>query len=338
MTRWGAGSVAKLARKLVLDFHDERPRWAVTDEAADRIRHCLPGDWRFQRLDSPVTSRGDGGKWVSEEALDAVRDAEIYVGPGFPRELLLAARELKWVHTGAAGVGSLMYPEMISADVVLTNSAGVHAIPVAETVLAMILHFARGLDFAVRSQARGAWDQRPFEQVDSVISELGGSVLGIIGFGGIGRETAQRAGALGMNVLATRTDSVPAILAQSDYVVIAVPSTPATRGMIGARQIAAMKPNAVLINVARGDVIDQDALIGALRAGSIRGAGLDVFTPEPLPQDSELWRLDNVLILPHISATSPRFWEREADLIVDNIGRYLRGERLRNTVDKKKGY
>jgi phosphoglycerate dehydrogenase-like enzyme len=141
-----------------------------------------------------------------------------------------------------------------------------------------------------------------------------------------------------MNVLATRTSSMDKILSEADYVVVSVPSTAETRALIGERDIARMKQSAVLLNVARGDVLDENALIDALRNNRLRGAGLDVFSQEPLPAESGLWQLDNVLILPHISGTSPHFWERESDLIVENIGHYLRGEEMLNVVDKTKGY
>lgn len=325
-------------RLFVINFNDERPRWAVTDEAVARIEAALPSDWRLLRLESPVSSRGDGGTMVSQEALDAARHAEVYISTGFARELFLVTRNLKWVHTGSAGVGSVLYPEMKASAVILTNSAGIHAAPVAESVIGMVLHFARGFDFAVRSQARGEWDQHAFATFDSPVTEVCGSTLGLIGYGGIGREIARLARALGMNVLATRATPVEQILREADYVVLTVPSTRETRGMIGARQLSLMKRNAVLINIARGNILDQNALIEALRKKSIRGAALDVFEPEPLPASSELWQLPNVLILPHVSATTPRFWEREADLIVDNFGRYIRGEPMRNVVDKEKGY
>lgn len=323
---------------LVINFNDERPIWSITDEAVERICAALPPKWSFLRLNEPVSSRGDGNTIVSAEALEAVRHAEIYIGSGFPRELLAAANRLKWIHTGAAGVKSLLYPEMLASDVVLTNSAGIHAEPMAETILAMILYFARGLDFAVKSQALGRWDQGPYELASSPVKEIAGQTLGIIGYGGIGRESARRAEALGMKVLRTRRDGVETILRESDFVLIAVPATPTTRGMIGARELGWMKRSAVLINVARGEVVDEAAMIDVLGRGLLRGAALDVFEKEPLSEDSPLWMLPNALILPHISATTSRFWERQADLIVENMGRYQRGEPLRNVVDKERGY
>jgi phosphoglycerate dehydrogenase-like enzyme len=326
---------------LVINFNDERPIWAVTDEAVARIRAALPADWQLIRLNELVSSKGDGPKTSTREALAAVKDAEIYIGTGFPVELFRAAQEtgkLRWIHTGAAGVKSLLYPEMLASDVVLTNSAGIHAEPMAETVLAMILYFARGLDFARNSQTQASWDQSPFQRADSPVAEIAGQTLGVLGFGGIGREAARRAEALGMRILRTRTDSVERILREADFVLVSLPSTDETRHMIGAKQLAVMKREAVLINIARGDIVDENALIEVLQRGALRGAALDVFEQEPLPAGSALWRLPNVLILPHVGATTSRFWERQADLIVENIGRYLRGERLRNVVDKKRGY
>jgi phosphoglycerate dehydrogenase-like enzyme len=235
---------------------------------------------------------------------------------------------------------------------VLTNSAGIHGPAMAESVLGMMLFFARGFDHAVRAQQRRTWDTAPFEAADSGIGELAGATLGIIGYGGVGRELARRAGALGMHVLATRRrpepdplanvldgeDSLHRLLAASDVVVVTTPSTPETRGLIGAPEFATMRTGAVLINVARGDIVDEDALIATLRAGHLRGAALDVFATEPLPADSALWGLDNVLVLPHVSATTPRFWEREIELILDNLERYLAGRTLRNVVDPDAGY
>jgi phosphoglycerate dehydrogenase-like enzyme len=342
-------------RRLVFNMRDERPVWAPPAQVAERLRAALPPDWELVEVKAPVTGRGDGGG-VSSEALHAIRGAEVYMGLGLPRDLLLAALEpparLRWVHTGAAGVASLLHPELVEGDVVLTNSAGVHAEPMAETVLAMILHFARGLDRAVRAQSRAEWDTAVFEARDSGVREIGGATVGIIGYGGIGRAVARRARALDMRVLAVRRspepdahaevlagpDALDMLLDSSDFVVLCVPSTPQTRGLIGARELARMRRQAVLVNVARGDVVDESALAAALAAGALRGAALDVFATEPLPPDSPLWKLPNVLITPHVSATTPRFWEREAALMLENLHRYLAGEPLLNRVDAAAGY
>ena len=222
----------------------------------------------------------------------------------------------------------------------------------AETALAFILHFFRGLDFAVRAQRRHLWDVAAFENSNGLVRELDGATLGILGYGGIGREIARRAAALGMRVLALRRQPHPEdvalvlagdgalerILSESDVVVVTMPSTTRTRGSIGARELALMRPDAVLVNLARGDIIDHDALLDALRAHRLRGAALDVFPVEPLPDDSPFWSLDNVLITPHASATTTRFWERETALMLDNLHRYLTAQPLRNVVDPRAGY
>jgi phosphoglycerate dehydrogenase-like enzyme len=319
----------------------------------DRLRVILPADWELIDVAAPVSGRGDGGG-VTSEALSAIRGAEIYFGLGLPRELLLAgieAHRLRWIHTGAAGVASLLHPELVANDIVLTNSAGIHAGPIAETVLAMMLHFARGLDRAVRAQQQSTWAADVFESSDGAVRELAGATLGIVGYGGIGRALARRARALDMRVIALRRsaaeddvaemvtgdDALEQLLGRSDMVALTVPATPETRGMIGAPELARMRPGAVLINVARGSIVQEAALVDSLRSGRLRAA-LDVFATEPLPPESPLWRMRNVLITPHVSATSPRYWEREGELISDNLGRYLAGRELRNVVDIAAGY
>jgi phosphoglycerate dehydrogenase-like enzyme len=343
-------------RHAVFNMRDERPIWAPPPDVTARVARRLGRGWEITELAGPVSGRGDGGG-VSDDALRAIDGAEIYFGLGLPRELLragLRSGKLRWIHTGAAGVASLLHPELLESDVILTNSAGIHAEPIADTVLGMMLHFARGFDHAVHAQQRRSWDTSPWERTGSGIRELAGATVGIIGYGGIGRAVARRATALGMHVLALnrsgRTaptdavellvgpDALPQLLERSDFIVLAVPSTPDTRGLLGGRELDRVRPGAVLINVSRGDVIAEDALLAALREGRLRGAGLDVFGAEPLPPVSPLWGAPNVLITPHVSATTDRFWQRQEDLILGNIDRYLQGEPLRNAVDVHAGY
>jgi phosphoglycerate dehydrogenase-like enzyme len=344
-------------RRLVMDLRERRPVWDIPDWAVAEIRAELPHGWEMIEIESAADGRGDGGA-PSSEVLEAIEDAEIYMGYGFPPPLFDAAHrdggtKLRWVHSGAAGVGGSLHDGMAASSIVLTNSAGVHAVPMSETLLAMILYFARGLDLAVDAQRRGEWDKRPFEAEDTPVRELADATVGILGFGGIGRELARRATALGMRVLALKRRPAEAppgvdllfgaqgmdrLLRESDYVAITLPETAATRDLIGADEIGRMRGEAVLLNVGRGRVVDEDALVRALAEGRLRGAGLDVFRREPLPQDSPLWKAPNVLVLPHVSATTQRFWRRQTDLIVNNLRRYLRGEGLRNTVDKRAGY
>ncbi|CAN5711389.1 D-2-hydroxyacid dehydrogenase [soil metagenome] len=344
-------------RRLILNLRETREIWDIPDWAVEEIAQEIPPGWEMIEIGSAADGRGDGGQ-PPAEVLDAVDDAEIYIGYGFPPALFDAAHaggasKLRWVHSAAAGVGGSLHAGLRNSSIVLTNSAGVHAPPMAETLLAMILYFARGLDFALDGQRRGVWDKAPFEAASAPVREISEATLGILGFGGIGRELARRATALGMRVLAQKRRPAEAppgvellfgekgldrLLRESDYVAMALPETDDTRGLIGADEIACLKAEAVLLNVGRGSAVDEGALIDALRDGRLRGAGLDVFTREPLPPDSALWSLPNVLILPHVSATSASFWRRQTDLIVQNLRRYRRGEPLRNVVDKRLGY
>lgn len=343
------------ARRLVLDMDDPRPLLRMPTDLEDRLRAALTFGWEVVRVAAHSSGRGDGSGSTSAEAIDAVRDAEIYLGYGAPEAILRAGEALRWVHSGAAGVASAITPALRGSGVVLTNSAGVHGPAIAETALAMMLHFARGLDVAVRAQAEGVWDTAPFDADPSVSRELDGATLGVVGYGGIGREVAHRALAFGMRVLALRRhpdlsresdgvtvlsgrEALDRLLSESDYVVLATPETQETRGMIDVRAFERMKRGAVLVNVSRGPLVDEEALVRALRGGSLRGAALDVFATEPLPAGHPLWRLPNVLVTPHVSGYSSRFWERESELILDNVSRYLRGRDLRNVVDLDAGY
>lgn len=345
-------------RRAVLNLTDVRPVWRIAPESIDAITYAFPAAWEVVVVKSPVDGRGDGDG-VSEEALAAVAGAEVCFGFGMPRELFLAATldarsELRWVHTATAGVASMLYPEMLASPVTLTNSAGVHAPPIAETVIGMVLYFARGLDVAVDAQRGRAWQAERFEHDRDVAREIAGATLGIIGLGSIGVEVAARARGLGMRVVAVRRTESTApdgielltgdhalheLLGHSDYIVICAPSTTETRGMIDTRAIAATRRNAVIINVSRGDIIDSEhSLAEALADGRLRGAALDVFHAEPLPISSPLWDLPNVLITPHVSGVGQGFWDRETALIIDNVKRYLTGEPLKNVVDKRRGY
>ena len=335
---------------------DERPIMRLPDTIEDRLRATLTFSWEVVRVRAKTSGRGDGIADASAEAVDAVREAEIYFGYGAPQSIIRAGDCLRWIHSGTAGVSGAITPALRESGVVFTNSAGVHAPAVAETALAMMLHFARGFDVAVRAQAGAEWQTAPFEAAPSVARELAGATLGIVGYGGIGRATAKRACALGMRVLAARRrgsktqndelgttvlagpDALARVLAESDYVMLSAPETKETRNLIDGPALERMKRGAVLLNVARGALVDEEELVRALRDGHLRGAGLDVFATEPLPPASPLWRMSNVLVTPHVSAFTERFWEREAELLVDNLERYLKGRPLRNVVDLAAGY
>jgi phosphoglycerate dehydrogenase-like enzyme len=354
--------------KVVLDLNDRRPAWAIPPWVSRELREALPSHWTLEILETEADGSGDGSGRVASELLEAVRGAEIYLGYGVPPALLAVASELRWVHSAAAGVGSFLTPELRRSPVLLTNSKGIHAPPMAETALAMMLFFGRGLDFAVASQAGATWDTGPFYAAHHPLVELSDSTVGIFGFGGIGREVARRVRALGGRVLAC--DRSPGafrdagrmamgppmdlsdpeletlhgeegfrrLLEESDFLVLAAPETPGTRGILNRAALARMRPSAVLLNLSRGGLVETESLLEALEEGRLRGAGLDVFHEEPLPSDHPLWRLPNVLITPHVSAVSRGFWRRQTDLILENLGRYLAGRPLLNLVDKQAGF
>lgn len=320
----------------------------------------------------PVESdgSGDGATRDAPEVLAAVRDAEIYFGFGISEGVLKAAPKLAWVHSAAAGVGKSLSPAMLASPVVFTNSAGIHAEPIAETVLAMILHLSRGLDFAVEGQRRREWWQDPYFDEDSPLFELADATVGIVGFGGIGKAVARRVAALGAHVIALkRRPPSPAdaalapvgggaslaarievlqgpaglerLLSGSDVLVLTAPETPETVGLIDGAALAAMRQGSILINVARGNLVEEAPLLEALSNGRLRGAGLDVFWEEPLADDHPLRDLSNVVLTPHVSGVTRGFWRRETDLIVRNLERYLGGtptNQWENVVDKRAGY
>ena len=280
-------------------------------------------------------------------------ESEIVLGWALSRENLSTARALRWVHVTAAGVGSLLFPEFVESPVVLTNGRGMHAAAMAEHTLAVMLPFVRKLHLARDAQRERRWNQGGIWTHHPSIGELAGGTLGLIGFGSVGQAIAVRARALGLGVLAVRrhpardpspadaqwgTDRLGELLERSDWVVLAAPLTNETRAMIGARELAQMQPHAVLVNLGRGSLVEEHALIEALAAGRIAGAALDVFESEPLPPESPLWSMPQVIVTPHVSGLGPRYWERAIALFRDNLRRYLAAEPLLNVVDKRAGY
>lgn len=284
----------------------------------------------------------------------------VMIGAGLTSEMLAAAPELRWVHSSGTGVDALLFPELIESDIVVTNNSGIQASNMAEHLLAMMLAFARGLPDLIRAQTRSEWiqplrantaNQAGFRE--HPVFELGYQTLAILGLGSVGRGLAQRAKAMGMTVTGSRRhpqrpvehvdrlygpDDWETMLGNADHVALCLPLTEETRGIMDASRIAAMKPGARIYNVGRGDSIDQDALIDALQGGRLGGAGLDVTTPEPLPEDSPLWGMTNVMITAHTSGLSPHRWDRGIELLINNIHRYRRDEPLFNVVDKRAGY
>ena len=341
--------------KLVVDLAARSKNWALTPDGERRLLDEAPPGWHVHVVQSPTSSDGDGPPRPSDEVLDAIRDADAYFGFGIPRVLYLEAKRLRWVHSAAAGVGSALYPEMARSDVLFTNSAGIHAIPIAEYVVGGILHFLRGFDFSIDQQHRSEWNKTPFVRLDSVIREMDSVRALIVGAGGIGTAVAERLTALGARCTGVRRrvglgappgferviglNTIDEELPSHDVVVLAAPLTGETAGLLTAERLDLMPQTGIIVNVARGALLDEGALVVRLRDGRLRGAVLDVFREEPLAGSSELWKLPQVLLTPHVSPVSPgRFWPRQLDLFLDNWRRYTTGMPLRNLVDKQAGY
>ncbi|HKV25227.1 MAG TPA: D-2-hydroxyacid dehydrogenase [Candidatus Acidoferrum sp.] len=265
------------------------------------------------------------------------------------KKVFIRCPNLRWVHSRSVGLERTLFPELVESPVPLTNGAGVFSASLGEFAIGAMLFFAKDFRRMIRNQSAGIWE--PFD-----VGWVSGKTLGIVGYGDIGRAIAARAHALGMTVLALRRN-LPgsscadaaiskmysrgeriAMISRCDFVVVATPLTQETRGMIGAAEIAAMKPNAVLINVGRGPVIDEKALLRALSAGQIAGAALDVFDQEPLPKGHPFYSLENVLLSPHCADHTPDWLENAMQFFIEQYARFRKGEPLLNIVDKRLGY
>ncbi|MEM9175740.1 MAG: D-2-hydroxyacid dehydrogenase [Myxococcota bacterium] len=252
---------------------------------------------------------------------------------------LFGEPSLRWMQGPGAGIDHPVWETLLSRGVRLTNASGIHGEPIAQYIFTYVLHWEREVARHLHQQAEHRW-----ETIYS--GDLGARTIGIVGYGGIGQATARIAKAFGMRTIGCRRspcddpdldrfvtlDGLPSLLAESDYVVLCMPYNDETRGMISARELAAMREDAVLVNVARGGVVDEPALIEALRSRAIRGATLDVVSEEPLPADSPLWSLDNCVLTPHDAGYSPLGAERLGALFLDNLARFARGDALRNEI------
>lgn len=312
----------------------------VNDAGLGQLRHAYPSlhfrpvtasDWREQGAAAQGLLFGRG-----EPGID---------------EWLAHAPQLRWVHTVSAGVDRLLTPRLRDSGVLLTNSRGVHAVGIAEHVLALMLAFARGLPGLLQAQREARWTPPPFQGS----FELQGQTLAVVGQGAIGSALATRAAALGLRVRGVRREagaaetlpgtapvvgfeSLDAVLAEADHVAICLPLTARTQGLFDAARLQRVKRGAYLYNIGRGAIVDSTALQQALADGRLAGAGLDVTDPEPLPADSPLWRLPQVIITSHTSGATPANAQRVLDIFLDNLGRAQRGEPLRNVVDLARGY
>ena len=307
-------------------------------DASLRLLDPAPAGVRFA-IGAKLEDFGDAA--AQADVLCLVSGGRALLEPVFAR-----APRVQWVHVGWAGLDGVLFPGLIESPVPVTNARGVFSRSLAEFVIAAMLFYAKDLRRMQRAQAAGRWE--PFD-----VEEVNRQSLGILGYGDIGRAVAERAKALGMRVLAMRRDAsakdplvdeafIPddklELVARTDYLVLALPATPETRGLFGEREIAAMKPTAVLINVGRGSTVDEPALVRALEARRIRGAALDVFETEPLPADHPFYRLDNVLVSPHTADRTSTWRDEAMRCFLDNLERFRKGEPLVNVVDKRRGY
>ncbi len=309
----------------------------------DEIRQDSAGEGVLAQCEFiPVDSQG--------RILGDPTGAEVVVLPwGLPTETVAALLDLptlRWIHSVSAGVDHALRVVPDACQAVITNAAGLFDGPIAEMVMAYILAIAKRIPLFLQQQQRHQWHLLR-------LREVAGCTVGIIGLGRIGTEVARRCQGMGLRVIATRRhpdrggdfadlvvgpDRLSEILSGADFVVITAPLTPETRGLLDRDALRQMRPDAWLINVARGAILDQEALIQALQEGWIGGAALDVFEEEPLPPDSPLWDLPNVIITPHNSWSTPHLKQREARLFVENLRRYLSGQPLLNVVDRSRGY
>ena len=308
----------------------------VTDEALAEIR----------------TAAGADSTIVVSEYADAanhIGDADVVLGV-VPPKLFSIAKRLRWVQSISSGVDAFMYPDFIESAVTLTSEKGLVGEHLADHGFGLLLMLTRQLA-AARDLGPDAWNHRP--ELRRKEFELTGLTMGIIGFGGTGRAMARRANAFGMHVRALDKDPVPAgegvasvessgalhdMLSNSDVVAICCPLTGATNKLINADTLTSCRPNAILVNVTRGEIMDEDALVEALENGTIAGAALDVAPREPLPPDSRLWDLPNVVMTPHTAGASQYRAARNLQRFIDNLGKFVRGEPLAGIIDKSQGY
>lgn len=282
----------------------------------------------------------------SHEALaEALADADAAFSSMIRETSFAKARRLRWIHSSAAGVGATLFPALIDSDVVVTNSRGVQAPTIAEHVVSMVLAWRRRLHIASRRQQARVWAQD--ELASGFAAPLTDTHALVVGMGSIGTLTARLLGGLGMRVdgVGRRAaegkhgvESLPDLLPSADIVVITAPHTPETDRLFDRAMLARMRPGSLLVNVGRGRIVDEAALVEALSLGRPGGAALDVFEREPLDDGSPLWGMENVIITPHVAGFGPGYWEGLVDLFALNLERWRRGEPLENVVDKRRGY
>jgi phosphoglycerate dehydrogenase-like enzyme len=291
-----------------------------------------------------------------------IADADIIVGASVRPEQFRAAKKLRWIYSTAAAVHQLLFPELINSDVILTNASEVHGHCVAQHVIALIFAAARRIDVDVRYQQKRFWGQEDLWRERPRPREVDGATLGLVGVGAIGRDVARMASAVGMRVVVVREhpqrgvdwlppdspersrhavygpDQLNRMLNEADFVVLAAPTTDRTQRLVNTERLSQMKPDSWLINVGRGALVDEAALVQALQKKIIGGAALDVFDTEPLPANSPLWGFENVIITPHVAGMTDKIWDRQFEFFSEDLHRFLAGKPLLGVVDKAKGY
>jgi phosphoglycerate dehydrogenase-like enzyme len=322
----------------------------VPEDALNRFRAEFP-EIRFIVPGEDAGANDRGVIVATTPTADDLRDAEGLIGWRLESGTLESAPRLRWLHASGAGIERYALAEIAAHGVTMTNSSGVSAPNMAEHVLGMMIALTRRFPTLMRSQTAHRWRD---DDTHREVGELQGQTVLVVGVGDIGQEVARRAAAFGMRVQGVRRrgdlplpDGFAKVfgiaeltesLTDADHLVVTLPHTPQSRGLFNAAAFAAMKPGANIYNVGRGPVIDTDALIAALESGHLGGAGLDVTDPEPLPSESPLWEMENVLITAHTSGATPRYWDRQEALIAETIRCIQRGERPPTLVDLEAGY
>lgn len=330
----------QLSLKILLAIHHRFELWNAPEWLGPRLRQDFPEHQFVQLTDL-------------DNLATEIIDAEVLVGWQLRPEQFKAAKKLQWIHATTAAVHQLMFPEVVVSDVRVTNSTEIHGRVVAEHAIALVLALAKGLPWVGRYQQQHHWAQQDLWQSFGRPREIAGATLGVIGLGAIGRESVRLAKTLGMRVIAMREHpergregadeifgpgELEQLLAQCDYALLAAPLTPRTQTLFNDRAFEKMRRDACFLNVSRGALVQEDALVRALRDRQIRAAALDVFQTEPLPADSPLWDLENLFITPHTAALTEKLWERHFVRISENLRRYVDGAPLLGEVDKQRGY
>jgi phosphoglycerate dehydrogenase-like enzyme len=324
--------------RLVIAVHDP-PVWTIPAAEVARIAAALP--------DVEVIDTRDAAS-----RQQAMPTADVLLATRLSADEAARAERVRWIHSTAVGVGGVLQPTVVERPIIVTNTRGTHGEAIAEHAIALALALRRRLHIALARQAERRWAQEEISRAR--VPVLGRTRLLVLGLGGIGARVAALGAGLGMHVEAVRRRldrPVPAgvarvrpltelhdALAHADVVVLALPGTPDTRAVLGARELEIMPRGAILVNVARGRLVDEDALSAALVSGHLGGAAMDAFEREPVPPDHRFWTLPNLIITPHTAAFADDYWRPAVDLFLENFARFRRGEPLVNEVDKAHGY